>query len=358
MAHLNRPSAANSPRPACRCCSRNLCRQEQRRRLQQAAAPAAAPHHHTTSEGWGALLQAEQFLVTHRPGLKHAEQEALVQHLEGAGCHLAHFLPDATLLVVGPASAAEAVRQHPHVLWVEQHDEQDKLAPEWQRILQQLKALAEQQRQPPASAANASLAAGMATAALRDALPVATQWDAPSGQLLVGVSVAFPGLVAPHPRAAAAAAATARRARRVALQRQQQDAGSAAVADWAPLLQAQFGARIRRAGPDAALVLAPAPRLPAVLEWLAQRPAAHWVSPAPKLRPANKRASSIAQVGAEWWMIMCGVWQDAPLVVALSANWRAAYPARWYACLQASAVRPPACLPAVCPRPQRHLRQP
>lgn len=171
------------------------------------------------------------------------------------------------------------------------HEEQDKLAPEWGGVLQQL----EQQRAEAPLGANATSAA-VAAAAAR--LPVATRWDAASGQLLVAATVSFPGLAVPVASRGGADAEAAQRpqARRIALQRQQQDAGAAAATDWGPLLRRRFGATLRRAGPDAAVVLAAADRLPEVLEWLSQRPAVHWVAPAPQLRLNNARASVISQV--------------------------------------------------------------
>jgi hypothetical protein len=41
-----------------------------------------------------------------------------VAAVEAAGGHVAHYLPDHTLLVVGPARAAVALEQHPHALWL------------------------------------------------------------------------------------------------------------------------------------------------------------------------------------------------------------------------------------------------
>lgn len=219
------------------------------------------------------------------------------------------------------------------------HDEQDKLAPEWESILQQLRAAApaldrlgvqarEQQRRAQPWA-NASLAIATGVDELSAALPVATRWDDKTGQLLVGALVHFPGLVAPRRAAAAPGSLTAlsaaeaaanasaaagsggegsaiRRARRIALQRAAQDAGAAAVADWGPVLAQRFGARVQRGGPDSVVVLAPAGQLDAALQWLARRPAVHWVAPSPRLRLNNKRVTVIAQVGAAF---LCG-WLD------------------------------------------------
>lgn len=129
-------------------------------------------------------------------------------------------------------------------------------------------------------------------------LPVAAQWDAASQQLLIGAAVSFPSLAVPAASRGLAAEAEAPRTRRVMLQRQAQNAGAAAAADWAPQLARLFGARLQRTSPETALVLAPAQQLGRVLQWLAQRPAVHWVDPAPKLRLNNAQASSITQVRA------------------------------------------------------------
>lgn len=181
------------------------------------------------------------------------------------------------------------------------HEQRDKLAPEWRGLLQQLEQLAPQLERLAAlgrsAGANATQAAAEAAAALRDSLPAASEWNAAAGQLLVGAVVAFPGLAGPTPkRAAAGPVEHQQRSRRVALERERRDAGAAAAADWAPPLLQRFGARVRRGSADAAIVLAPAQRLAEVLDWLAQRPATHWVAPAPKMRLNNIRASTISQV--------------------------------------------------------------
>lgn len=153
----------------------------------------------------------------------------------------------------------------------------DKLAPEWQPLLQQLELLV------PHLHHLAQCGAGTAVLeeAAAEALHVAFEWDAAAQQLLVGAHVTLPRRMAPlH-----------------AAQQQGEEAGAAAEADWGPLLGRRFGARVQRAGASSALVLAPAPQLPAVLDWLAQRPAVTWVGPAAVARAANWRAAAVAQVG-------------------------------------------------------------
>lgn len=415
-----------------------ICRQ-QRRRL-QGLPPAAPPthRHHTSCAEWGALRQAQQLLLTHRPGLQRTQQEALVAAVEEAGASVAGYLPDHTVLLVGSHDVADALAGHPDVLWLVSiqcraaeavwldlrcmrgagrsnrvaggrapapapatapvlwrcsawvlvqfiqratstvpcmlcfsvshgfwlahswllagrragwllvspgsrctvcaphalccsrslcpfchgcfccvplqglHDEQDKLAPEWSGILEQLgaatpqlervAALAAEQRQRQQPWSNATQAVAAAVGMLRASLPVMTRWDSRTGQLLVGAWVHFPGLVTPRQASATSAESNntlqslPQRARRIMLQRKQQDPGAAAAADWAPLLASRFGARLERGSADTAVVLAPAQRLAAVLEWLTHRPAVHWVAPAPRLRLANKRVTTISQV--------------------------------------------------------------
>ncbi len=171
------------------------------------------------------------------------------------------------------------------------HEEQDRLAPEWRPILEQLEQRRYYRGQLTANATQAAVRAVLAQ------LPVAAQWDAASQQLLIGAAVSFPSLAVPAASRGLAAEAEAPRTRRVMLQRQAQDAGAGAAADWAPQLERLFGARVQRTSPETALVLAPAQQLGRVLQWLAQRPAVHWVDPAPKLRLNNAQASSITQVG-------------------------------------------------------------
>lgn len=157
----------------------------------------------------------------------------------------------------------------------------DKLAPEWQAVLQQLERLLPHLQRLARQ--------GVDSAALEDAaaaLQVAAEWDAATQRLLVGALVAFP--------------------RRMALlnqapPQQGEDAGAVAAADWDPLLGRLFGARVQRGSASSALVLAPAQQLPAVLNWLTQRPAVQWVAPAATARTANWRAAAVAQVGVGGW---------------------------------------------------------
>lgn len=165
----------------------------------------------------------------------------------------------------------------------------DKLAPEWQGVLQELEHLQLQlERLKRQGASSTALQAAAEEAAATQ--HVAAEWDAAHQQLLVGALVTFPRRMALLTQAAQQL-------------QQVEDAGAAAEADWGPLLRRQFGARVRRGGASSALVLAPAQQLPAVLDWLAQRPAVLWVAPAAVARAANWRAAAVAQVGllVGWW---------------------------------------------------------
>lgn len=153
-------------------------------------------------------------------------------------------------------------------------------------MLQQVEQLLprlEQTRQQGRGSASVEAAVEEAAAALQ----VAVEWDGARQALMVGALVTFPRRMAGIP------AHTSKQQ----MQQQSEDAGAAAEADWGPLLGRLFGARVRRGGASSALVLAPAQQLPAVLDWLAQRPAVQWVAPAAVARTANWQAAAVVQVG-------------------------------------------------------------
>lgn len=56
--------------------------------------------------------------MTHRPGLGHSERLQLVAALRAAGLSVAGYIPDASLLAVGPPAAADVAAALPGVLWV------------------------------------------------------------------------------------------------------------------------------------------------------------------------------------------------------------------------------------------------
>lgn len=206
------------------------------------------------------------------------------------------LLPLSPLSTRPPGTCAQAL-----------HEENDRLAPEWQPILEQLQQQRYYRSQLTANATSAAVRAVLSQ------LTVAAQWDATSQQLLIGAAVSFPSLAVPAASRGLAAEADAPRTRRVMLQRQAQDAGAAAAADWAPQLASLFGARLQRTSPETALVLTPAQQLERVLQWLAQRPAVHWVDPAPKLRLNNAQASSITQVRLVGCLAVCWHSTGGPL---------------------------------------------
>jgi hypothetical protein len=71
---------------------------------------------HTDNHQWGLLRNAHQFLATHRPGLDHDAKQAVLHHLETAGARVVHFVPDHTMLVVGPAEAHAHLTNHTDML--------------------------------------------------------------------------------------------------------------------------------------------------------------------------------------------------------------------------------------------------
>ncbi len=163
-----------------------------------------------------------------------------------------------------------------------------KIAPEWTAIIEQLQPMI-------SGGANVSVDD---MAALLAKLPVAVEFDS-SAKPLVVVQATFPRLTAPLPHQSGHkhAEAHARRIERVLREAQQTDAAAAAVADWTSLLQAAFGSgvRVRRGATHLLLVAAPPQHLEAVLAWLAERPAVHWISPQPRFHAAMRQATSVTQ---------------------------------------------------------------
>eukprot|EP00887_Chlorella_sp_A99_P001740 scaffold19.g1740.t1 len=262
--------------------------------------------HHTHSAEWGLLRGAHQFLLTHAPHLSHAQRHELTQHIEGSGCRVLGYVPDHSLLVVGSREAAAAAAAHAHVLGVGAHEPADKLAPDWAGILA---ALAE----ALASSGNSSAAPAQQQEQRRQqqqrldsalaSLPVQVQRDA-FGAPLVAVEVVFPALVVPQEHAEHGEQEhwqlheqQQQRMQRAMREHAECDAGAAAAADWANPLRLQFGASIAHGARHLATVLVPPAHLGDVLDWLSQRPAVHWVAPAPRLRLRNKQAAAISQSG-------------------------------------------------------------
>lgn len=87
-----------------------------RRLLQQQLEQQAQRQHHTHSEAWGTLRGAHQLLLTHKPQLAADERAQLVAAVEAAGCHVAAYIPDSSLLLVGAPERAAALEAHPGVL--------------------------------------------------------------------------------------------------------------------------------------------------------------------------------------------------------------------------------------------------
>lgn len=109
-----RPSDCPPPSPPCR-------DRGGRRLLQQQLEQQQQREHHTHSEAWGTLRGAHQLLLTHRPRLGAQERAQLVRAVEAAGCHVAAYVPDSSLLLVGAADRAAAIGEHPAVLRLVRH---------------------------------------------------------------------------------------------------------------------------------------------------------------------------------------------------------------------------------------------
>lgn len=87
-----------------------------RRLLQQQLEQQAQREHLTHSEAWGTLRSAHQLLLTHAPRLGADERAQLLAAVEAAGCHVAAYVPDSSLLLVGSPQQAAALEAHPAVL--------------------------------------------------------------------------------------------------------------------------------------------------------------------------------------------------------------------------------------------------
>ena len=288
-------------------CTRPLlplrCRPALRRRLLQHA-------YHTDSPQWGVVQHAHHILLSHDPRLSHEQRHELTQHVEAAGCHHVGYVPDHTLLVVGSPEGTQAAAAHSHVVGSLLLEPADKLAPEWQQVTAAIAAALNSS----GNASDVPARRQQRVAAVLATLPVRRERGA-GGEPLVPVQVVFPSLLLPLKHAGPAGGQgqaqpeeqQARRHRQQEEQRQRvqrvlrqqaaYDAGAAAVADWAAPLAQQFGARISRGAAHLALVLAPPEKLPALLEWLAERPAVQWVAPAPRMLLHNKKGSAISQGG-------------------------------------------------------------
>lgn len=209
------------------------------------------------------------------------------------------YLPENTLVMVGVAESLAAAANHSLVVWSGYHEPTHKVAPEWHSLIEQIEAIV------PGGAADFSKSLGNATeaaqalaAAALAQLPVRVQhrlgeWPQ------VGIRVAFPVAHDPQPQPLdhPDAEVHSKRIERVLLEQHECIAGTAAAADWEPLLRDLFGnaVEVHAAGPSSAVVFAPPQKLHAVVEWLAERPAVRWVAPLPRTFVRNREASVIIQ---------------------------------------------------------------
>ena len=72
----------------------------------------------TSDERWGVLRGADQFLISMQGPLQQDVLQNVKQVLETHGGWLSSYIPDSTVLAIGPSTCAEAVRHVAGVLWV------------------------------------------------------------------------------------------------------------------------------------------------------------------------------------------------------------------------------------------------
>lgn len=72
----------------------------------------------TSDDRWGVLRNSEQFLISMQAPLQEESLMRVKEVLNDHGGWLSSYVPDSSMLGVGPSSSAEAVRQIPGVLWV------------------------------------------------------------------------------------------------------------------------------------------------------------------------------------------------------------------------------------------------
>jgi len=262
--------------------------------------------YHTDHHAWGVLKDAHQALVSHSRRLPYEERQQLVDHIEASGARIMGFLPEDTLLVVGRPEELQNSRNHSLVLWAGAFEARHKVAPEWETLLEKIDIVTDSfSSSPDPFSRSNSIGAVNATAvsqmrlvtALRE-LPVRIQ-HCPGEWPLIGIRVIFPMAHEPKPLAAdhAHAEKHAARIERVVGDQEECHAGTAAAADWAPLLRSKFGEGIQvlAASPDSAIVFASPEVIREVIEWLASRPSVLWVAPLPRMFILNRQASTITQ---------------------------------------------------------------
>jgi subtilisin family serine protease len=213
------------------------------------------------------------------------------------------YFPENTLVAVGPPEALAAAVNHSLVAWSGHYEAAYKIAPEWHGLLDHIEAAAaggDSSSDGSTRNSNSTEVAQMLAAAILDQLPLRVQ-HRPGEWPQVGIRVTFPDAHAPQPlpKEHPQAADHTIRSFRIAAEQEGRSAGTAALADWTPLLQRAFGGgtdiEVHPAGASSAVVFAPPWKVHAVLEWLAERPAVRWISPLPRITLKNRQATVIAQ---------------------------------------------------------------
>jgi subtilisin family serine protease len=195
------------------------------------------------------------------------------------------YVPENTLVVVGPLDSLTQATDHPAVVWWGHHEPDYKMDPDWENLL------------PAIEAASTSPDELMA---LPIRIDVRQQSSHSNETLLVGVRVYFPVSwhAAPLPKGHEAEGAVESRAQRLRQERNRLDLATAAAADWGPLLGehvGQGGVEIHSGGPSSVVVLSPPQALRKVLEWLSERPAVRWISPLARHARRNHQGTVITQ---------------------------------------------------------------
>jgi len=75
-------------------------------------------HQESTDDRWGVLRNGEQFLVSMREPMQEDILQRVKEILHVHNGWLSSYIPEGTVLAIGPSTAAEAVRHVPGVLWV------------------------------------------------------------------------------------------------------------------------------------------------------------------------------------------------------------------------------------------------
>ncbi|BDA49389.1 probable c5a peptidase at N-terminal half [Coccomyxa sp. Obi] len=259
--------------------------QIQRRELLERKAVA------TSDDRWGVLRGADQFLISMQGPLQQDTLQNVKQTLESHGGWLSSYIPDSTVLGIGPSTCAEAVRHVPGVLWVGDYEPGYKLTGDWEPLLEKaatgdLHSML-QQHAEQAPMANESFRGTLAPDLVE------------GGRYRAVIHAHFPMV---------RNATTARLSGNGAVP--SFAPAEAAATDWAAAADRRFGAAValRPEGRTVLAVSAEPHVLQEVLEWLAEQPAVHWLAPRAALRLHNWQGTAIVQSG--------NAAPDAPLALA------------------------------------------